>query len=105
MSNDWRNLPDEILNIVFLYVKKSDKSVTQKRDLSQCALTCRRWRNALQAVFFSDVYLHAKSDINKLFLLFLANNSLRNSIKSLLADSLDITMLFYWIYSFQTLKA
>lgn len=76
MPNNWSNLPNEILNIVFLYAKKSDKSVTQKKDLSQCALTCHRWRDASQAVFFSDVYLHAKNDVNKLFSLFFGEQQL-----------------------------
>lgn len=78
---NWCNPPKEIIKIIFLYVKASDK--THNKDLAQCVLTCRGWSALAQNSLFSEIYVNTTNSIDSLTRVALERNILRNWVKVL----------------------
>lgn len=81
MAN-WWDIPKEVLNIIFLYVKANDKSKS-KKNLSQCSLTCRDWRVPAQNVLFTEISVDTTTSFDSLMRVALENDGLKNWVKVL----------------------
>jgi hypothetical protein len=65
MSNKWCEIPIEIFKLIFCYLLEHNPKSESRRDLCQCALTCRSWRAIVRPVACSDVYLKKIEDLEK----------------------------------------
>jgi hypothetical protein len=80
--HNWSELPNEILNIIFLYLKQEgDTRVTIQKDLAQCALTCRSWKVPAQTIYFSEIHLQSVGELQKIYKVASMNEKLAKSVK------------------------
>jgi hypothetical protein len=75
LMQNWRELPTETFHIIFHYLNLDDESIS-KKNLAECALSCRNWRFTAQKFFFSEITLDKVRDIEKLSLVVLKNKKL-----------------------------